>query len=124
MTIFASMKWQDWANFLLGLWLWSSPWTLGYSEHGAATLNAVAFGLALMVFSLMELQVRAIWEEWVNMLCGLWLVLAPFALGFTTQFHAAANSMLIGALAAMLAAWAMSLDKEIDRWWHDHVAGH
>jgi hypothetical protein len=24
----------------------------------------------------------------------------------------------------LLAAWAMSLDKEIWKWWHDHVTGH
>ena len=37
----SSMKWQDWANFLLGVWLASSPWTLGYVEHGLATLPCV-----------------------------------------------------------------------------------
>jgi hypothetical protein len=123
-AMIASLKWQHWANFLLGGWLAMSPWVLGFAEHERATMNAVAFGVVLIVFSLLELQLPEVWEEWVNMFSGLWLVVAPFALGFTADFDASANTMLVGAVAAMLAAWAMSLDKEIGKWWHDHVTGH
>ncbi|MCC6472659.1 MAG: SPW repeat protein [Burkholderiales bacterium] len=119
-----SMKWQDWANFLLGLWLFASPWVLGYADLGQVTVNALIFGFLLVVFSLLPLKLPAVWEEWIDLLCGLWLIAAPFVLGFTGQFSAAVNSLLVGTLVALLAAWAMSLDREIVRWWHDRAAGH
>lgn len=122
--MFASLKWQDWTNVVLGLWLASSPWALGFAGQAPAMLTAFIFGLALIVFSLIGAGVIGTAKEWLNVLAGLWLVIAPFALGFTSNFHAAASTMLTGLLAAVLAAWAASLDKEIGHWWHDHVAGH
>ncbi|OGA00907.1 MAG: hypothetical protein A3H35_12725 [Betaproteobacteria bacterium RIFCSPLOWO2_02_FULL_62_17] len=120
----ASMKWQDWTNVALGIWLAVSPWALGFAEQQPAMMNAVIFGLVLAVFSLLVLGGTVSAKEWINMISGLWLVLSPFVLGFTSNFHAAVNTMLIGVLAAVFAAWALSLDKEIGNWWHDHVTGH
>jgi len=122
--MFASLKWQDWTNAMLGVWLAASPWALGFAGQPPAMMIAVIFGLALVVFSLLEVGVFGNAKEWLNMLTGLWLVIAPFAFGFTVNFDAAANTMLTGLLAAVLAAWAVSLDKEIGHWWHNHVAGH
>jgi hypothetical protein len=117
----ANMKWQDWATFLLGVWFALSPWVLGFSGHTTAMSNAVTFGVILMVFSLLELGIPEKWEEWVNMLAGLWLVIAPFALGFTSHFAASVDTMLVGAATTLLSAWALSLDKDIGKWWHEHV---
>jgi len=113
----ANMKWQDWATFLLGVWLAASPWLLGYSDSEGAMWNAVILGVALAVFSLLELGLPGKWEEWVNLLAGLWLVVAPFVIGFTSHFGASVNAMLVGAAAVLLSAWALSLDKEIGNWW-------
>jgi hypothetical protein len=123
MTMTANMKWQDWATFLLGVWLAVSPWVLGFGEQTAAMWNALILGVVLVVFSLLELGFPEKWEEWVNMLAGVWLVIAPFALGFTSHFVASVDTMLIGAAATLLSAWALSLDKDIGKWWHEHVTG-
>lgn len=120
----ANMKWQDWATFLLGVWLAVSPWALGFSEQEMSMMNAVAVGAILMVFSLLELGFPQKWEEWVNMLAGIWLMTAPFMLGFTSQFLASVDAMLVGAAVTLLAAWALSLDKDIGKWWHEYLAGH
>lgn len=121
--MFASMKWQDWTNVMLGIWLVVSPWALGSAEQQPVMMNAIIFGLALSVASLLELGGTESAKEWIVMIVGLWLVLAPFVLGFTANFHAAVSTMLTGVLAAVLAAWALPLDKEIGNWWRDHVAG-
>jgi hypothetical protein len=119
-----NMKWQDWATFLLGVWLAVSPWLLGFSGHETAMWNAVILGVALVVFSLLELGVPQKWEEWVNLLAGAWLVIAPFVLGFTSQFAASVSTMLVGAATVLLSAWALALDKDIGKWWHERVTGH
>ncbi len=111
-------KWQDWSSFGLGLWLAVSPWMLGYSDQEAATANAAIVGLALALGSHFEVSFDDSALEWFNMAAGLWLVLAPFMLGFGAQLAASMNSIVVGALAAALAASALSLEKELGKWWH------
>jgi hypothetical protein len=53
--------------------------------------------------------------EWLNMGLGLWLVLAPFLLGFGGEAAATINSIAVGTAAAALASSALSLDKNIRR---------
>jgi hypothetical protein len=121
----ATSKWQHWASFTLGLWLAVSPWVVGYHEHEAATANAAFLGLALALGSHFELSFDQVEAEWLNLGAGLWLVLAPFVLDFTTSRPVAtANSVAVGILVAALAASALSLDKEIGKLLAKRAAGH
>jgi hypothetical protein len=115
----AAAKWQDWASFVLGLWLAVSPWLVGYAEHEAATANAIIVGLALALGSHFECVACAeeLRAEWVNLVVGVWLVGAPFTFDFGSRV-AAANSITVGAVVALLAASALSLDKQIGKLWH------
>jgi SPW repeat-containing protein len=114
----AAAKWQDWASFALGLWLAVSPWIAGYSEHNAATANAIVLGLALALGSHFECvacyELRA---EWLNLVAGIWLICAPFTIEFGSRV-AAVNSIAVGAFITLLAASALSLDKRIGKLWH------
>jgi hypothetical protein len=118
----AAARWQEWTSFVLGLWLAVSPWMLGYAEHEAATANAAFLGLALALGSHFEVSLDDSSAEWLNLAAGLWLVAAPFVLGFSAV--ALANAIAVGTLVMALAASALSLDKEIGKWWHRRVAGH
>ena len=120
----ADMKWQDWAGLLLGLWLAISPWVLGFSEQQAATANAAVIGITLAVVSLFEVGLSELADEGLKVAAGLWLVCSPLVLGYGASHLATTNAVVVGILMALFAAWAMSLDKEIARWWHEHVAGH
>jgi SPW repeat-containing protein len=119
----AAGKWRDWTSFTLGLWLAVSPWLAGYAEHEAATANAAFVGLALALASHFEATFDQLATEWLLLAVGLWLVMAPFVLGFTMQRVASTNSICVGALVAVLAFSALQLDKEIGKWWHKHVTG-
>jgi SPW repeat-containing protein len=112
-------KWQDWASFVLGLWLAVSPWLVGYAEHEAATANAVIVGLALALGSHFEcVACHELPAEWLNLAVGVWLVCAPFVLEFTASAVASANSLVVGGFTAALAVSALSLDKQIGKLWH------
>ena len=111
----AAMRWQEWASFTLGLWLAMSPWLLDYSGVEAATANAAGVGLVLALGSHFDATFDDVSAEWVNLALALWLVAAPFVLGFTERMDVAANSMAVGAVVAALAFSALSLDKEIGR---------
>jgi hypothetical protein len=115
-------RWQDWTSFALGLWLATSPWILGYSHLEAATANAAFIGLALALGSHFEVSFDELRIEWFNLAAGLWLVLAPFLLGFGGNAGVMANSVAVGALVAALASSALSLDKEVGKLLHKREA--
>lgn len=118
----SSARWQDWASFALGLWLAMSPWMLGYSHHDAATGNAAFMGLALALGSHFEVSFDEVQAEWFNLAAGVWLVLAPFMVGFSEQPVAAVDSIAVGTCVAALAFSALSLGKEIGRVWTRRAA--
>lgn len=117
-------RWQDWASFALGLWLAVSPWIADYAAHDAATANAAFVGLSLALLAHFGFSCDHMSCEWLNMGLGLWLLAAPFILGFDTSHVAAVNSVVVGAFAAILSAWALELDREVGKLWHRVVAGH
>jgi SPW repeat-containing protein len=120
----ATARWQEWASFVLGLWLAVSPWICGYADdQQAATANAVFVGIALALGSHFEASLDECSAEWLNLLAGMWLVAAPFVLGFSSLGVPTANCVAVGTLVMTLAASALSLDKEIEKWWHKRVAG-
>ncbi len=118
----AATRWQDWASFTLGLWLAMSPWIVGYSAHQVATANAAFTGLALALGSHFEVSFDEISIEWFNLAAGLWLVAAPFVLNFTALTDVTANCIVVGTLVTVLSASALSLDKEIGKWWQGRAA--
>ena len=79
----AKRRWQDWANLVLGLWLFISPRVLGYSAETAAAWNAYVIGAGIVVFAFIAARMPKAWEEIINMVLGVWLVLSPFVLGYS-----------------------------------------
>ena len=118
----ATARWQEWASFALGLWLAISPWICGYEEQQAATTNAAFVGVALALASHFEASLDACSAEWLNLAAGAWLVAAPVILGYGGLGMPAANSIMVGTFVMTLAASALSLDKEIEKWWHKLLA--
>jgi len=103
--------WQDWTSFALGLWLACSPWALDYAHLEAATASAAFAGLVIALGSHFEVSFDERAVEWFNMAAGLWLVLAPFVLGFGAELVPTVNSIAVGMLVAGLASCALSLEK-------------
>ncbi len=123
--MFKTLKWEDWVGIGLGVWLIASPWALGFSDQAAPTMNALIMGSILVLDELLEVVVHEMAEEWLDLVAGLWLMVSPLVLGFASQTAASANTVAVGVLTVLFAAWAMSpLDKKLGRWWHEHVTGH
>jgi hypothetical protein len=98
----------DLYNLLLAAVLFVSPWLFRLTNSsGRADLWAT--GAVIGVVSLAAMIAYRDWEEWVNVLSGLWLIASPWLLGFphTRAMHL---SIGIGALVAFLAA--------LDLWLH------
>nr|WP_315704299.1 MULTISPECIES: SPW repeat protein [unclassified Bradyrhizobium] len=93
----------DVANLILGAILLFSPWIFGF-EAGHLSQNAVISGIVIAVLAIAALAAFAVWEEWLNLIVGLWVLVSPWVLGFEGNRTAMAVHVVIGALVAILAA--------------------
>ena len=94
--------WEDWLGMGLGALVVFSPWALA-AEDLAITLNALAIGVMIYSVSALELKLVEVWEDWLNLSLGLWLVSAPWTLGYSDQSALAAAHHTLGALVVALA---------------------
>jgi hypothetical protein len=123
--MFKTLKWEDWAGAVIGVWLLASPWVLGYSGHFAATANAVLLGIVLASAEMMHLRRHKDAEEWFDLIVGLWLVASPAILGFGSIVSALANTVVVGLLTILFAAWALSpMDRMIGAGWGSRATRH
>jgi len=53
-AIFAYANWEEWVNFLAGIWLIASPWILGFSQARAMHF-AIAIGVLVVFMAMLEL---------------------------------------------------------------------
>jgi len=107
-------RWHDWAVFTLGLWLAVSPWLAGYSAVPLATANAAVTGLILAIAAHFEASCE-LSIEWLTVGSGVWLVIAPFALGFADAAVPAANSVAVGGAVVALAGSSLQLARQLMR---------
>jgi hypothetical protein len=78
----------DLYNLCLGAFLFASPWLFAMPRE-ATRIDTWMSGLLLVAVSAAAIVAFHEWEEWVRLLIGLWMIAAPFALGFahTTAMH-------------------------------------
>jgi hypothetical protein len=102
MSEWSNEKLCDVANLILGAILFFAPWIFAF-EAGAQSSNAFVCGVIIAVLSLAALTAFAVWEEWLNLIVGLWVIVSPWALGFADTTAMTVN-IVIGILVAALAA--------------------
>ncbi|WP_303908436.1 SPW repeat protein [Thiohalomonas denitrificans] len=100
-------RWQDWVSLILGIWLFLSPF-FGIGIVETAAWNSWIFGAVVAVMSAWALARPQIWEEWVNLVVGIWILIAPFILAFTAENAAMWNHIIVGFIVAADAVWVMS----------------
>lgn len=99
-------------NFMLmlaGLWLIATAFAFGYPPQSAPQENAFFVGLTVLVIAFVcAISVAASrWLSWVNVILGVWMVMAPFVLGYTGIRIALLNDMIVGVIITGLALWSV-----------------
>ncbi|HEY2863882.1 MAG TPA: SPW repeat protein [Casimicrobiaceae bacterium] len=108
-----SRRWQDWINLLLGVWLFISPWAIGYSGSSSiAAWNAWVLGVAIVVFAAIAVSMPQLWEEVINIVLGVWMVISAWVLGFSSVRSAETNAVIVGVLVIIFAVWAFALNRQ------------
>jgi uncharacterized membrane protein HdeD (DUF308 family) len=101
---------QDWINLICGVLLFISPWALGFAGDLMAARTAWVGGVIFFLLGAAALAQFAEWEEWVALIVGVLLVLAPWVLGFAA-IHAAMWSCVVLGVIVILSSvseiWAV-----------------
>jgi hypothetical protein len=96
---------QDWANLVLAALLILSPWVLGFASDVPASVTAWISGIVIGVLAIAAIVKVAEWEEWVNFVLGIWLVIAPWVVRFAGDTSAVRAYVVIGVLVALASLW-------------------
>jgi SPW repeat len=97
---FRSASILDIYTLFCGIFLVLAPWLFGFIRT-AGRVDAEVSGYALIALSAAGFVAFADWEEWLKVAVGLWLIAAPWLLGFT---HTSAMhvSIAIGVIVTFL----------------------
>jgi hypothetical protein len=99
-------QWEDWSSWILGIVLCLSPWALMFDKDGTATQNAVVIGFLIILAEVVTLSAFEVWEEWINVALGAWLVASPWVLAITNT-AAKIEFVVVGFLVVALALYEM-----------------
>lgn len=107
-TIRSTVKGTSGTNIAAGLWLIAAPFVLTYTAVTAAMWNAILVGLAVLVLAWVRVAKPLQYEgaSWTNVVLGLWMLVAPFALGYTATTAAMWNDIIVGLVVAGLGTWS------------------
>jgi SPW repeat len=124
-------RWQHWVIAFLGLWMLVSHLVLHYTGfHSGLLWNTWLVGLSILLVSAGRFiaEIPDPSQDVAHAVLGFWLVLSPWALGFSAHAVARNNSVIVGALVAFMALWAMAEDTDLRKWmsyWlHEHHVLH
>jgi hypothetical protein len=92
---------------LAGIWLIMAPFLLGYSELAEPTWNDILVGVAVVILAGVKLSkpLSAAGISWVNVILGVWLIIAPFVLQYEVQ-NAMWNDIILGCIIAICGIWS------------------
>ncbi len=102
-----SNAWEDWTNLILGIWLIASPWVFHFATASAAVWNAWISGCVIAVLAAAALYQVQKWEEWTSAVIGIWLVVSPWVLGFSSDPVTTSNAVIVGLLVLCVAGWEL-----------------
>lgn len=107
-----TQRWQDKVGVVLGVILFLLPWLAGFASATAAATSAWVIGVATVVFFGIAVARPGQWEEWVNLVLAVLLLLSPFVLGFTGMAAAAWSHWILAILIGADAIWALAQSRQ------------
>ncbi|QNA87857.1 SPW repeat protein [Massilia sp. Dwa41.01b] len=113
----ATRRWQDQGILLLGLWLFVSPWAMGYPSYSPPAINAFIAGGIMAVLAAFDLYKTYIWAVLVNILVGAWVAVSPWLVGVVPDRPMSTSMLVVGIAAIVLGLWEMRTDPDLHQQW-------
>jgi SPW repeat len=103
-------------NLVAAAVLFVAPWLFSLT-NGAARLDFWLSAFAIVAMSLAAMWTYANWEEWANVLIGLWLIASPWVLGFAhlRAMHFSVGVGIVVTFMALLELWLVHEDQTTHR---------
>lgn len=96
--------WDSGASIVLGLWLMIAPVVFGYGFVGPAVWNGMVVGTLIVMVAAAKAvgQYRVPAVSWLNVILGVWLVVAPLVLDYAAAPPLLWNAIIVGLLLIVL----------------------
>ena len=98
-----------WITGIAGLWEILAPFILGYSSVTGGLVDALILGSILLILGLWTALAKSAGVvrtlSWIDGALGLWLILAPFLVSYSSSAAATANDIIIGAIVLVFSVW-------------------
>ena len=122
-----TIKTLSWLVVLVGAWEVLAPFVLGYTMATGALWDAIILGIGLIIFAgwaALSNEISTIRGlNWINVILGVWLILAPFIIGYTSFAAALWNDIIVGIVAVVLAGWAAIEAPSVKDQLSEHLPG-
>jgi len=110
-------NWENWLNLAIGFWVfiipWSVPHSMGSLLGSGAMWNFWVVGLVVFIAAALAIQDIKPWEEWTNLIAGIWLLLSPWIFKYASQPGLLWNSVSFGLAVAVLAGFALPIAQKM-----------
>jgi uncharacterized membrane protein HdeD (DUF308 family) len=92
---------QDWINLICGVLLFLSPWALGFAGDLTAARTAWVGGVVIFIVALGAVVQFAEWEEWIELIVGILVLISPWVLGFAAVHAALWSCVVLGVIVVL-----------------------
>lgn len=94
----------DGLNLILAIWLFLSPWIVGFAGTNPAAWVAWLSAIAIALVSIAALAAFTEWEEWINLLLGIWVLISPWVIQISGHQRSSEVLFFTGLAVAIIAA--------------------
>jgi hypothetical protein len=94
----------DVLNLILAVWLFLSPWIVGFAGLMPAAWTAWLSAIAIAIFAIAALSAFAEWEEWINLILGIWVLVSPWVVHVSAERSPTVVLSITGLVVAIVAA--------------------
>ena len=99
--------WQDFVELLFSIWLFASPFVLGFWSNTSASLTAMLVASVVMLMSMLGISTQRIGDEWGNIGAAVVLIASPWLFGYAAIMSALLNAVVCGGVLIVFAVLAI-----------------
>jgi ABC-type enterobactin transport system permease subunit len=114
---YSARRWQDQVILLLGIWLFVSPFVLGYPVGSPPAINAFIAGAVMGILAAFDLYKTYVWAVIVNMAVGAWTAVSAWLVGVMHDPVMTSSLLIVGVATIVLGLWELHTDPELHSQW-------